>query len=47
MITTYHGHKNIVDSLLNSGANACLEDNRGNTAVMAAILEVSSVLPKP
>lgn len=37
MIATYHGHKNIVDSLLNSGANACLEDNRGNTALMAAI----------
>ena len=28
---------NAVNTLLHLGANACLEDNRGNTALMAAI----------
>ena len=37
MIATYHGHKQTVNQLLALGANACLEDKRGNTALMAAI----------
>lgn len=32
-----YNNKNTVNTLLHLGANACMEDNRGNTALMAAI----------
>ncbi len=39
MMATYYGHKNAVETLLDSGANACLKDKRGHTAMMGAIIK--------
>ncbi|MFA0811422.1 ankyrin repeat domain-containing protein [Microbulbifer epialgicus] len=37
MIATYNGNEAAVDYLHGRGANACVEDRHGNTALMAAI----------
>ncbi|WP_029835172.1 ankyrin repeat domain-containing protein, partial [Vibrio parahaemolyticus] len=34
MVAAYQGNKDTVRLLLDSGANACLQDKRGNTALM-------------
>ncbi|KAA3493848.1 ankyrin repeat domain-containing protein [Vibrio mimicus] len=39
MVAAYQGNAETVDLLLNSGANACLQDKRGNTALMGALLK--------
>jgi hypothetical protein len=39
MMATYYGHTQTVDRLLALGANACLRDKRGNTAMMGAIVK--------
>jgi len=39
MMATYYGHKNAVEILLGHGANACLKDKRGHTALMGAIVK--------
>ncbi|WP_239994304.1 ankyrin repeat domain-containing protein [Photobacterium phosphoreum] len=39
MVTAYYGHESSVELLLNKGANACIEDKRGNTALMGALLK--------
>lgn len=39
MMATYYGNKKAVEILLNSGANACLKDKRGHTAMMGAIVK--------
>ncbi len=39
MMATYYGHKKAVTILLHNGANACLKDKRGHTAMMAAIVK--------
>ncbi len=39
MMATYHGRKNAVEILLNNGANACLKDKRGHTAMMGAMVK--------
>jgi len=39
MMATYHGQKEAVSVLLNYGANACLKDKRGHTAIMGAMVK--------
>ncbi len=39
MVAAYQGHKDTVQLLLNEGANACIEDKRGNTALLGALLK--------
>lgn len=39
MMATYYGHTQTVDRLLALGADACLRDKRGNTAMMGAIIK--------
>jgi len=39
MMATYYGNKEAVEILLNHGANACLKDKRGHTAMMGAIVK--------
>ncbi|TOH48470.1 hypothetical protein CGI81_08130 [Vibrio parahaemolyticus] len=38
MVAAYQGNKDTVRLLLDSGANACLQDKRGNTALMGALM---------
>ncbi|KIP77232.1 ankyrin [Vibrio harveyi] len=39
MLAAYQGHRETVRLLLDSGANACLQDKRGNTALMGALIK--------
>ena len=39
MVSAYSGNKESVRLLLDSGANACLQDKRGNTALMGALIK--------
>lgn len=39
MVAAYYGHESSVDLLLKKGANACIEDKRGNTAFMGALIK--------
>ena len=39
MVAAYQGHRETVRLLLDSGANACLRDKRGNTALMGALIK--------
>ncbi|RSD30561.1 ankyrin repeat domain-containing protein [Vibrio pectenicida] len=39
MVAAYQGNKDSVRLLLDSGANACLQDKRGNTALMGALIK--------
>ncbi|MGR5443552.1 ankyrin repeat domain-containing protein [Vibrio jasicida] len=39
MVAAYQGHRETVLLLLDSGANACLQDKRGNTALMGALIK--------
>ena len=39
MVAAYYGHESSVDLLLKEGANACIEDKRGNTAFMGALIK--------
>jgi len=39
MVAAYQGHRETVHLLLDSGANACLQDKRGNTALMGALIK--------
>ncbi len=39
MVIAYQGHRETVRLLLDSGANACLQDKRGNTALMGALIK--------
>ena len=39
ILSAYHGHQGAVDFLLAEGASACVEDKRGNTALMGAIFK--------
>ena len=38
MIAAYNGQNNAVDFFLDKKANLCIKDNRGNTALMGAIV---------
>ncbi|MEZ8624226.1 ankyrin repeat domain-containing protein [Vibrio splendidus] len=39
MVAAYQGNRETVGLLLDSGANACLQDKRGNTALMGALIK--------
>ncbi|MEZ9001675.1 ankyrin repeat domain-containing protein [Vibrio splendidus] len=39
MVAAYQGNREAVGLLLDSGANACLQDKRGNTALMGALIK--------
>ncbi|OBT19655.1 hypothetical protein A165_20665 [Vibrio tasmaniensis ZS-17] len=39
MVAAYQGNRETVWLLLDSGANACLQDKRGNTALMGALIK--------
>lgn len=39
MVAAYHGQQQATAVLLEQGANACLQDKRGNTAIMAAVIK--------
>ncbi|KNY46265.1 ankyrin [Vibrio harveyi] len=39
MVAAYQGHRETVRLLLDYGANACLQDKRGNTALMGALIK--------
>jgi ankyrin repeat protein len=39
MMATYYGHTQTVERLLALGADTCLRDKRGNTAMMGAIIK--------
>lgn len=39
MVSAYQGNKETVRLLLDFGANACLQDKRGNTALMGALVK--------
>lgn len=46
MVAAYSGQANAVELLLNKGANACIQDKRGNTAIMGAILKAEISIAK-
>lgn len=46
MMATYYGHQDIVTMLLNSGADRCARDNKGNTALMGAIFKLEWSIAK-
>ncbi|WP_282167565.1 ankyrin repeat domain-containing protein [Shewanella japonica] len=39
MVSAYNGHPSATSALLEMGANACLQDKRGNTAIMGAVIK--------
>ncbi|MDW6001903.1 ankyrin repeat domain-containing protein [Vibrio mangrovi] len=39
MVAAYNGQKDATELLLERGANACIQDKRGNTAIMGAIIK--------
>ncbi|HDM8230768.1 TPA: ankyrin repeat domain-containing protein [Vibrio campbellii] len=39
MVAAYQGNRETVRYLLDAGANACLQDKRGNTALMGALIK--------
>lgn len=39
ILAAYHGQSDAVERLLAAGANACVQDKRGNTALMGAIFK--------
>ncbi|KKL01291.1 ankyrin repeat domain-containing protein [Rheinheimera mesophila] len=46
MVATYAGQQQAVELLLEHGADACLRDKRGHTAMMAAIVKAEWTLAK-
>ena len=46
MMATYYGHTKTVDRLLALGADACIRDKRGNTAMMGAIVKAEWAIAK-
>lgn len=46
MVAAYSGNKDSVRLLLDSGANACLQDKRGNTALMGALIKREVTIAK-
>ena len=39
MTAAYYGHASSIELLLEKGANACIQDKRGNTATMGAVIK--------
>lgn len=46
MMATYYGHQSVVTTLLNSGANRCIRDQKGHTALMGAIVKAEWSIAK-
>lgn len=46
IIATYYGHQAVVSSLLEHGADRCLRDRKGNTALMGAIFKLEWSIAK-
>ena len=46
MMATYYGHQDIGTMLLKNGADRCLRDNKGNTALMGAIFKLEWSIAK-
>jgi ankyrin repeat protein len=46
MVAAYSGNKESVRLLIDSGANACLQDKRGNTALMGALIKREIIIAK-
>ncbi|WP_373359105.1 ankyrin repeat domain-containing protein [Acinetobacter lactucae] len=46
MVAAYHGQKEIVTTLLQYGADRCLRDSKGHTAVMGAIVKAEWSIAK-
>jgi len=46
MVAAYGGNKESVSLLLDLGANACLQDKRGNTALMGALIKREVAIAK-
>lgn len=40
MMAAYYGHQNIVTTLIAHGADRCIRDNKGNTALMGAMFKL-------
>ena len=46
MMATYYGHQPVVTLLLKHGADRCLRDKRGNTALMGALFKMEFAIAK-
>lgn len=46
MVAAYNGQEAATDVLLEHGANACLQDKRGNTAIMGAVIKAEFTIVK-
>ncbi|RJY07421.1 ankyrin repeat domain-containing protein [Parashewanella spongiae] len=46
MVSAYNGQEPAIETLLQYGANACLQDKRGNTAIMGAIIKAEFSIVK-
>lgn len=46
MVAAYNGQEAATDLLLEHGANACLQDKRGNTAMMGAVIKAEFTIVK-
>lgn len=46
MMASYHGHQNVVATLLEKGADRCVRDHKGNTALMGAIFKLEWSIAK-
>ncbi|NRD74942.1 ankyrin repeat domain-containing protein [Shewanella sp. VB17] len=46
MVSAYNGQEQAIEALLNHGANACLQDKRGNTAIMGAVIKAEFAIMK-
>lgn len=46
IIATYYGHQAVVSNLLEHGADRCLRDRKGNTALMGAIFKLEWSIAK-
>lgn len=46
MMAAYNGQEAATDLLLEHGANACLQDKRGNTAMMGAVIKAEFTIVK-
>ncbi|WP_153915544.1 ankyrin repeat domain-containing protein [Shewanella sp. TC10] len=46
MVSAYNGQAPATSALLDLGANACLQDKRGNTAIMGAVIKAEFTIIK-
>ncbi len=46
MVAAYYGHLSSIELLLKKGADPCIQDKRGNTAIMAALIKGELLIVK-